>query len=65
MKIIMESDSLEEGHLAQLGGIREGFLEEMGKFAGGKRDCASDRGRSLCKGPVSDRTARNRTARMM
>lgn len=41
MKVILESENL-EGHVTQPG-IREGFLEKVGKFAGQKGDCALDR----------------------
>lgn len=40
MKVILESENL-KGRL-----IQPGFLEEMGKFAGRKGECALDRGRS-------------------
>lgn len=57
MRLIMESEKAKERHRSQPGGIREGFLEEVGKFAGTKGICAPDRGRGLCKGPAPDGVA--------
>lgn len=54
MKVVLESENL-EGHLTQPGGIREGFLEKVGKFAGRKGECALDRERNFCTGPAPDR----------
>ena len=43
MKVVLKSENL-EGPLTQPGGIREGFLEKVGKCAGRKGEHAQDKG---------------------
>lgn len=38
MKVTTGSENPKEGRLTQLGDIREGFLEEVGKFAAGREN---------------------------